>query len=114
MGNKTPPPDWPSKGLVTFDGVSFSYSVKVPWFYTNSKPRFHLGRRCFLKRSRRSTVTSRGRCNTFGIVGRTGAGKSALVSALFRLSEPKGKIYIDGVLTSELHHLHRRRPSFLR
>lgn len=23
---KRPPPDWPSKGLVTFDQVSFSYS----------------------------------------------------------------------------------------
>lgn len=27
---KRPPPDWPSKGLVTFDRVSFSYSDKSP------------------------------------------------------------------------------------
>ena len=27
---KKPPPDWPSKGLVTFDGVSFSYSPESP------------------------------------------------------------------------------------
>jgi len=27
---KRPPPDWPNKGLVTFDRVSFSYSSEGP------------------------------------------------------------------------------------
>uniref|UniRef100_H2SRT2 Multidrug resistance-associated protein 4-like n=1 Tax=Takifugu rubripes TaxID=31033 RepID=H2SRT2_TAKRU len=88
---KRPPPDWPSKGLVTFDQVSFSYSDDSP-------PVLHSLKAMFLPQEK------------VGIVGRTGAGKSSLVSALFRLAEPKGNIYIDGILTSEigLHDLRQK------
>ncbi|MEQ2181917.1 hypothetical protein GOODEAATRI_016590, partial [Goodea atripinnis] len=88
---KRPPSDWPSKGLVTFDHVSFSYSDDSPKVLHNLQAMFRPKEKV-------------------GIVGRTGAGKSSLVSALFRLAEPEGKIYIDGVVTSEigLHDLRQK------
>uniref|UniRef100_A0A8C7FHF8 Multidrug resistance-associated protein 4 n=1 Tax=Oncorhynchus kisutch TaxID=8019 RepID=A0A8C7FHF8_ONCKI len=88
---KHPPPEWPSQGLITFDRVSFSYSSDGPVVLKDMKAMFRPKEKV-------------------GIVGRTGAGKSSLVSALFRLAEPEGRIYIDGVLTSEigLHDLRQK------
>ena len=45
-----------------------------------------------------------------GIVGRTGAGKSTILQALFRMVEPEGEILLDGMLTSEMG-LHELRKS---
>ncbi|XP_033832984.1 ATP-binding cassette sub-family C member 4-like isoform X1 [Periophthalmus magnuspinnatus] len=89
--DKKPPPDWPKQGAVTFNEVNFSYGDDGPLVLKDLSFSLEPGEKV-------------------GVVGRTGAGKSSLVSALFRLSEPKGKIYIDGVLTSELglHHLRQK------
>lgn len=37
---KRPPPDWPSKGMVTFDQVTFSYSDDAPPVLHNLKVMF--------------------------------------------------------------------------
>uniref|UniRef100_A0A3B5MW06 ABC transporter domain-containing protein n=1 Tax=Xiphophorus couchianus TaxID=32473 RepID=A0A3B5MW06_9TELE len=89
--DKQPPGDWPQKGSIIFDSVSFSYSDSSPLVLKNLS---------FVFTSREKV----------GIVGRTGAGKSSLISAMFRLGEPEGRITIDGILTSEigLHTLRQK------
>lgn len=73
-----PAADWPSQGAVTFDQVSLRYRPNLPVVLNNLsvdiKPR-----------------------EKVGIVGRTGAGKSTILSALFRITElAGGRILIDG------------------
>ncbi|XP_077153270.1 ATP-binding cassette sub-family C member 4 isoform X1 [Ranitomeya variabilis] len=88
---KRPPPGWPSKGMIAFENVSFAYSLDGPLVL------------------RHLTALIRPK-EKVGIVGRTGAGKSSLIAALFRLAEPEGKIWIDKILTSDLglHDLRKR------
>ncbi len=35
-------------------------------------------------------------------MGRTGAGKSSLITVLFRLAEPEGAVLIEGIRTSDI------------
>ncbi|XP_055361133.1 ATP-binding cassette sub-family C member 4-like isoform X3 [Betta splendens] len=92
--DRQPPHDWPNTGSIIFDRVNFSYSAREPLVLKNL-----------------SVVITPG--EKVGIVGRTGAGKSSLISALFRLAEPEGRIVIDGVLTSTigLHTLRQKMSS---
>ena len=86
-----PPPGWPDKGKITMEDVAFQYSSELPLVLKNV---------CF------SIEPS----EKIGIVGRTGAGKSSLISVLYRLGEPCGTITIDGVDTKTigLHDLRKK------
>ncbi|ORX94321.1 P-loop containing nucleoside triphosphate hydrolase protein [Basidiobolus meristosporus CBS 931.73] len=80
-----PPKDWPQNAEVEFKEMSLTYpgSDKAVLQDINLKIRRH---------------------EKIGVVGRTGAGKSSLLTALFRLIEasPSGCIVIDGIPISDL------------
>lgn len=74
-----PPPSWPSEGMVTFSDVEMAYRPGLPLVLKGISFQVKPGEKV-------------------GIVGRTGAGKSSLLQALFRTVElQRGTIDIDGV-----------------
>lgn len=78
-----PPDDWPHSGVIKMDRVRFRYAKSLPYVIDNLS--------FSVKPSEK-----------IGIVGRTGAGKSSLISILFRLAEPEGSIMIDAVNTKSI------------
>lgn len=78
-----PPLNWPNFGKITFNGVSLKYSVNAP---------------AILKEL--SFIINPG--EKIGIVGRTGAGKTSIIAALFLLADIEGSIEIDDVNTKEI------------
>nr|CAD7403769.1 unnamed protein product [Timema poppensis] len=88
---KKVPVTWPSKGAIQFEHTSMSYSISDP-------P---------VLRDLNFVIEP---AQKVGIVGRTGAGKSSLISALFRLAKLEGSIKIDQVDTQtvRLHDLRSR------
>jgi len=80
-----PPDAWPSQGIVDFNNVVMSYLPSAP----------HV-----LKGVTFACVPG----EKIGVVGRTGAGKSSLIMALFRLVElSEGGIRVDGINISNLN-----------
>lgn len=78
------PKSWPEHGLVEFDNVCLRYRDGLPLALNGLSFVIEPGKRC-------------------GVVGRTGAGKSTLTIALFRLAElESGRCLIDGVDLSTL------------
>lgn len=74
---------WPEKGELVFNGVYLRYAPTEAPVLRNLN---------FRIRS----------MEKIGIVGRTGAGKSSLITALFRLAETEGNIMLDKVDTKSI------------
>uniref|UniRef100_A0A0K8VHX2 Putative multidrug resistance-associated protein lethal(2)03659 n=1 Tax=Bactrocera latifrons TaxID=174628 RepID=A0A0K8VHX2_BACLA len=82
---KKPPKTWPEDGKIKFDKLSLRY-------FPDPKS----------ERVLKSLNLEIQSCEKVGIVGRTGAGKSSLINALFRLSYNDGSIIIDTRDTNDL------------
>ncbi|XP_050310275.1 probable multidrug resistance-associated protein lethal(2)03659 [Anthonomus grandis grandis] len=74
-------PNWPSKGAISYKAVTLTYKAEQ------------------VLRGVSFDILPR---QKIGIVGRTGAGKSSLISTLFRLYNFDGTITIDGVDTKRV------------
>lgn len=82
--NSRPPLQWPTKGSIKFDHYSTKYNENLPPVLNDIS--FEINPQ-----------------EKIGIVGRTGAGKSTLTLALFRIIEAtEGSIFIDGLDTSKI------------
>ncbi|KAK3718773.1 hypothetical protein QZH41_014043 [Actinostola sp. cb2023] len=73
-----PPKGWPDKGEIVITNLSYSYHKSRP-------P---------VLRDINLTIKP---AEKIGIVGRSGSGKSSLLSCLFRMAEPTGTCEIDGI-----------------
>ncbi|GAU27415.1 hypothetical protein TSUD_356510 [Trifolium subterraneum] len=79
VNKNRPPSSWPSKGKIDLQGLEIRYRPNAPLVLKGITCTFHEG-------------------SSVGVVGRTGSGKSTLISALFRLVDPsRGDILIDGI-----------------
>lgn len=79
-----PRASWPEKGEIQVEDISLRYAPDLPRVIKNVT--FHVQP-----------------CSKVGIVGRTGAGKSTIITAFFRFLDPEsGSICIDGVDISKI------------
>ncbi|VVC26208.1 Hypothetical protein CINCED_3A017920 [Cinara cedri] len=81
--DKKPPTEWPLNGEITFKNFYLRYNTNT----------------AFVIKNLNVNIKS---MEKVGIVGRTGAGKSSLIGALFRLAINEGKIIVDGIEINDL------------
>lgn len=82
--SKTAPGGWPSKGQIEFRNMSLRYD------FNDEVP---------VLKNLNFIINASWKV---GVVGRTGAGKSSLIGALFRLAPIEGGIYIDDIETGTI------------
>ncbi|CAH2056116.1 unnamed protein product, partial [Iphiclides podalirius] len=87
---------WPAKGKIVFENVSLEYEKQpknenVEEANEKEKPAYAIRGVNFIVHPSEKVA----------VVGRTGAGKSSLVAALFRLAKVSGRITVDGVTVEE-------------
>ncbi len=79
-----PPTSWPSQGVIRFENVVMPYLPNTPPTLKGISFEIRQGEK-------------------IGVVGRTGAGKSSLIVALYRLAEiSEGRIHVDNMDCSRL------------
>ncbi|CAK1546480.1 unnamed protein product [Leptosia nina] len=89
--------EWPSQGEIVFEDVSLEYE-KPPMTEPVTDPAPKVDDTAYAIRGVNFSIRPG---EKVAVVGRTGAGKSSLIAALFRLNKITGKVAVDGV-TSEL------------
>jgi ABC-type multidrug transport system fused ATPase/permease subunit len=99
---RKPPPSWPDSGEIVMRDVAMRYADGMPLVLKNVSMHIRGGERIGIGNFFRKISLT--------VVGRTGAGKSSIMVALFRLSElSRGSITIDGIDVSQigLHDLRK-------
>ncbi|XP_055326115.1 ATP-binding cassette sub-family C member 4-like, partial [Sitodiplosis mosellana] len=81
--DEKPPSDWPRTGKIKMHNMSLRYDPQGPPILKNLRLEIESGFKV-------------------GVVGRTGAGKSSLIGALFRLAHVDGIIEIDNINTGTI------------
>lgn len=82
--NIQPPEYWPTHGALSLSNVSLVYFEGGP-------------------RVLRDITLDVKPAEKLGIAGRTGAGKSSIVASLFRMPDPEGSVFVDGVDLGTIH-----------
>lgn len=111
LPTKKPNQHWPENGKIEFVNVYLNYAQNDPPVLKNLSLVIQPGEKVWWKLNlfEKPKLNNVILCQ-IGVVGRTGAGKSSLISAIFRLAPIEGTILIDDVNIKEIG-LHDLRSS---